>query len=299
MGGPDDWAMGWLRESPYPKGDTWPSPTYMGISYRKDLIKACPVDIYIGSNMATYWYPYRCQDVTHAWQRVRWVGNWGYILDSDYNDESVTNDDIIETALEIDPQYVVPKDYPGEPRRTFHSTIDFIDKWDDVDHPARVLVPLQPPYEESYPAVDQYDNYALGGLKGRSASEQVDHLKRARAVMDDDDYVHAFGLGASRDLVDAIRADPDLVDSLDLSTPERMAKNQTWPDRDWTQAQSYVCSGPMSTIVRGAIALGIALRLNFELSPLPDEDTEDHLAPFDPHTERELQRDESVPCPDS
>jgi len=297
MSGPDGWAMGWLRESPEPPGETWPTPEGMGISYRKDLIRACPVDIYIGSNMATYFYPYRCQDVGHAWQKVRHIAKWGYILDSDYDDDDVTNDQIIETAREVDPTFVVPKDYPGEQRRTFHSTIDFLDKWDDVDHPARVLIPLQPPFEESYPSVNQYDNYALGGLKPLPPAEQVEHLKRANEVMDDDDYVHAFGLGACRDLVDAIRACPDLVDSLDLSTPERMAKNQTWPDREWTQAQSYVCSGPMSTIVRGTIALGIAMRLNFELSPLPNEDKEDHLAAFDPLTERELQRDEDVPCP--
>jgi hypothetical protein len=297
MSGPDGHFKGWVREAPYPKGDPWPSPEYMGISYRKKLIRSVPVDVYIGSNMATYWYPYRCQDVGHAWQRVRWTANWGYILDSDYDDDDVTNAQIIETALEVDPHFVVPKDYPGDPRRTFHSTVDFLDQWDDVDHPAKVLIPLQPPYEESYRAVDQYDYYALGGLKPLAPNEQVEHLKRADAVMDADDYVHAFGLGACRDVVDALRTDPDLVDSLDLSTPERMAKNQTWPDRDWTQAQSYVCRGEMSTIVRGVIALGIAMRLNYELSPLPNEEKEDHLAPFDPLTERQMQRAEDVPCP--
>jgi len=263
------------------------SPSYAEIKYRKRILNAAYAEIYVASNIYTYWWPWRLQKPAYAGERVRHMANSGYILDSGIGDD-VSNQEVIDTAADLRASYVIAKDYLDDPDASVNSVLDFLDTYDD--HPtveSRVIVPLQRPHVESFDSLDDHGVFdhpdvsrvALGGLAPYAPDVQVRALRQfhegagRRADLD----VHALGMGASTKLVRAVRDNPDLIDSLDLSTPEQMAKNSRYPGERWEQNDGYVVPGERSGVFRGLVSAVIATRLAYEMSPLPDVEKDSRL----------------------
>lgn len=278
-----------------PERETRPSPEYQEISYRKDLLDACPVDVYIASNNRTYWYPYRLQKVGYASDRIRPLARRGYILDSGIGDDDVTNADVFEKVRELDQRYinpdtwVVPKDYRRDQAQTTESILEFFDQYDDFRYAEpttvlkpKVIVPLQPPHVEHYETLRDHgvtaDRWAIGGMNKRPPAEQLEALQTFRDAVGPDPEVHGMGFGANQALIRGLRERPGLVSSLDLSTPEQYARFSKLPGERWEKEEGYVTPGDSSFILRGAVASIIAMRLVYELTDLPDTEKAPRLA---------------------
>lgn len=108
---------------------------------------------------------------------------------------------------------------------------------------------------------------AVGGLIGLDVDERLAALRRVRERVGSGTHVHALAPGTEPRMIDALRAAPHLVDSLDVSTPERAPANGKLPDVSWTQHEIRVTEGTDSSTVRAAHSSGIALELARQLDP--------------------------------
>lgn len=115
--------------------------------------------------------------------------------------------------------------------------------------------------------IDKFDGVAVGGLIGLDVDERLAALRRVRERVGSRTHVHALAPGTEPRMIDALRAAPHLVDSLDVSTPERAPANGKLPDVSWTQHEIRVTEGTDSSTVRAAHSSGIALELARQLDP--------------------------------
>lgn len=237
------------------------------------IINASPVKVFSasgGGQSSRYHYPYKLESVPNSSESVRDTCR-EYIVDSGIIDPTVTNDEILNMAARRNATYVVPKDYLYNQPATTESVYDFLDRYEQHDCQAKPLIPLQPPHAGHYDELNEFSHYALGGLKNESPSAQVDALESFREIADDE-YVHALGFGGSLKFVKAVRENPELVDSVDLSTHEMAVMNDRLPDKTWEQQSFEFPRGEESTTVRAAFASSVLLELNYMLSPLCDDE---------------------------
>ena len=238
-------------------------------SETRKIINHCPIKVFSasgGGQSSRYHYPYKLVSVPNSTGAVCNTCT-ELIVDSGISDSSVTNSEVLDMAAERNATYVVPKDYLHDRRRTTESVRRFLALYEDHECTAQPLIPLQPPHDEHYEVLDGFSHYALGGIKGKSPTDQVEALESFDQASGDE-YVHALGLGGSLDFVKAIRDNPDLVDSVDLSTHETAATNDRLPDKTWKQQSFAFPRGESSTTVRAAFAHAVLLELNYMLSPL-------------------------------
>jgi hypothetical protein len=259
------------------------------IRERERLHNACPVDVYVAGINPRYSWPYRlvaankaCQSVVDSAETV--------IVDSVVNDPWYAVDDILDTTHKLNAEYVVGKDWPpaidpcdrgGDPGIHPREAIDhFIGKYQQHECDANVIVPVYPPFEQTlkYTRCDWIDHYALGGMREMSGMEQVTYIRNFRDIVGYDVDAHGLGVGTSVELIHAIRSsveeDPDtpLLDSFDISTPERAVANNKIPDKRWEQQRIPFPTGDDSTTVRAGFSEAIARMLEYELTPQCDDD---------------------------
>jgi hypothetical protein len=256
------------------------------IQARERLHDACPVDVYIAGVNPRYSWPNRliaankaCQSVVDSAETV--------IIDSVVNDPWYAVDDILDTAHDLDIEYVIGKDWPPAVDPCEKGGVHpaealghFRDKYTDHDCDAAVIVPVFPPFDDTLRGVqgDWIDHYALGGMRTMSGEKQVTHIRRFRERVGYDVAVHGLGVGTSVELINAIRSsaeeDPKnpLLDSLDISTPERAVANNKIPNKRWQQQRVPFPTGDDSTTVRAGFAAAIARMLEYELTPECDDD---------------------------
>lgn len=234
---------------------------------RCKIIAHSPITVYIASYNPRYWYPYRIQ---HAGQAREWVRDesLSVIMDSGISDESIGNKETLDRAHELRSDYVIPADSFRDQSGTTAAISEFLDLYEDHPCSATPLLPLQPPFDRHYREFSEYSHFALGGIASVDPSEQVREIKRFREVAGDTVSAHGLGLGASLELIRALRDDPSLLDSLDLSTPEQMTINGQIADSSWIQRDFDYPRGEDSTTIRGAYASAMAIQLNYMLSPL-------------------------------
>lgn len=120
--------------------------------------------------------------------------------------------------------------------------------------------------------LEKFDGVAIGGLRGLSVEETIETLLRVDDYLDDDKHIHALAPGTDMSVLKVLRDRPDLVDSLDISTPEMAAKNQKMPDNTWTQQKVPMPRGKDVSTLKAMRALEIILMLNYMLSPLCRDD---------------------------
>lgn len=253
-----------------------------GFFHRIELIlDACPIDIYLASSNAHPW-PFRLQhygEVNHA----AFHSSPTQILDSEINNPGISNKDILLKAVEFDATYVVVKDYLpfdqydyGNLSEDEQQTLDdlmsrygdgveattasiqeFADLYDPALHPTP-FIPLQPPYDEHYrevaPIVEKSElpaRYMLGGLKDAGPQRQIRQLHAFRDVAGPEPVAHGLGWGLQPSMVSEIRENPQLLDSIDNSTPNRGYRNGKMVDKNWQTKDWDHPKGTWATVVGG------------------------------------------------
>ncbi|WP_139171202.1 hypothetical protein [Halorientalis regularis] len=245
-------------------------------SYINEIIGSSYVDVYAASYIPRYRYPNRLMHAGKAHNDMRAMCT-RLIIDSAYEDEDMTNEDVLESALKQSADIVIPKDYPGEPERTRESLVDFLNRYQDIDGRRPEIMPvLQPPYVEHYEAHEsfyqQFSRLAIGGLQSLNDPEK--QVRRIRAISDavsDHTYLHAFGVGTSLTMIRAIRNEPNLIDSFDTKTAEFAIVNKQIPDKEWKQRQLTLPSGTDISTVNGQFAKSVLLMANYMLTDRVDD----------------------------
>jgi len=227
-----------------------------------------------------YLYPYALQHVGKAYPGVRDTC-YELILDSGIHDDEVTNRDVLERALEMNPDYIIPKDYMGEQERTRKSMKEFFDLY-RYSYPGCAATPfvvIQPPYADEYwkhsEFYEQFGHIALGGLQQFTPEKQVKLIKRLRHEIGFNKYIHAFGVGTSLKMIKALRKEPRLLDSLDISTAETTIAKGKFPtkvvDGTWERTDFYIPSGIDSSTVRARLSASLLYMLNYMLGTRVDD----------------------------
>jgi len=220
--------------------------------YDLERVDRCPIDIYVASNMP-YPYPYKLGKPANQSPKIR-DSCTTWIQDSGIGDDT-TNQDVLELAQEYDADFVVPCDELHDQQATTDAVMEFLELYDDSDVRATPLIPLQPPYDKHYRALPDYSAYCLGGIAfDYSPREQVAALENFRRVAGDKPYVHALGVGGSMTLVNAVANNPDLVQSVDCSTPEQAAINGSLIDAELKQRPMSILNGDGSSRGRYSLA---------------------------------------------
>lgn len=195
------------------------------------------IDLYVAGTNGRFFWPYRLQPAPDSTPAVR-RQSFKYILDSGFtNDDETSNGDLIEATRKHDPTFVIPNDEirAGDTtaweaiRTTATRVSDFLDAATNLS--ATVLIPLQPPYdlhydhlETNHPRQARHRHFALGGLKDMPPERQLRHIRTFRETVGWDVYAHGLGLGAARPMIAALREEPALLDSADVSTPQQHAR---------------------------------------------------------------------------
>jgi sulfur carrier protein ThiS len=257
------------------------------IQARERLHDACPVDVYVAGINPRYSWPHRlvaankaCLSVIDSAETV--------IIDSVVTNPYYSNRAILDTAHELDTEYVIGKDWPPAADPCDRGGIQPVDALDHFmgeytchECDADVIVPVFPPFDAQKLQglrKDWINYYALGGMRDMSGEQQVAHIRQFRDLVGDDVNAHGLGVGTSVALINAIRdsikenPDAPLLDSLDISTPETAVANNKIPTKRWHQQRVQLPTGDESTTVRAGFAEAIARMLEYELTPECDDE---------------------------
>jgi hypothetical protein len=202
-------------------------------------------------------YPSRLQPVHKVREPIREAAEH-FILDSSINNGKVTNREVVEKAIKFDVDYVIPCDVWGEIDETHESVLEFVDIYHELNCEATIIFPLQPPhdvhflrYEDFYSEVS---HLAIGGLKHDTVSEQIAAARKTRDAIGPYKHLHGLGMGCSKELVEVLWENHNLLDSLDTSTFERLPSWGKIAGRDWEQfggSTTKDCDCPTFEMVQG------------------------------------------------
>jgi len=220
--------------------------------YDLERVNRCPIDIYVASNMP-YPYPYKLGKPENQTPKIR-DSCTTWIQDSGIGDET-TNAEVLELADEYDADFVIPCDELHDQPATTEAVHEFLELYDDSDVRATPMIPLQPPYDEHYKQLPDHAAYCLGGIAfDYSAREQVEAIHTFRNAAGESPYAHALGVGGSMTVVNAVANTPDLVQSVDCSTPEQAAINGSLVDAELKQKPMSILNGTGSSRGRYSLA---------------------------------------------
>lgn len=229
-----------------------------------------------GSENDRFTYPYRLVPVDRITDRMR-KASTQLMIDSTIGDPHITNESVIEKAIEYDAQYVVPKDYWGEIEETHESIIEFLNIYDDTGCGATVIFPLQPPHQEHFEKYrDFYEgvsHIAVGGVKEESTEAQVKAIKKTRNIIGPHKHLHGLGMGASKHLIDTLNANPNLLDSFDTSTFEQLPGFGKVADSEWKQRQISLPQGNDIFTLNAVLTEFMVYMANYQLSSLSSSQT--------------------------
>jgi hypothetical protein len=240
-------------------------------SERLAIISHCPIKVFVASYIPRYFYPYRLQ---HAEKARPWLKDESLeaIMDSAIGDAAVGNDEVLDRAHDLHADYVIPADTLHDQDATTEAVREFVELYEAHPCRARPLIPLQPPYDRHFEELSEFSHYVLGGMAMAPPWEQLEGIRRFRAAAGYGVYAHGLGLGASLSLIKELREQPRLLDSLDLSTPEKLIRGEKLADKTWKQQPFEYARGERSSSVRAQFASAIALQLNYMLGPFCDDE---------------------------
>lgn len=222
-------------------------------------LKQCPIDIYVASNMP-YRYPYKLLKPEHATKPIA-NSTTTLIMDSGITDKTA-NQDVIDLAMDYDADFIVPCDELHDQQATTEAVKEFLDLYDDSDCRATPFIPLQPPYDEHYDELAGHYHYMLGGIAfDYSAGEQIEEMQRFRRAAGPEPYAHALGVGGSLTVARVLGNNPNLVQSVDCSTPEQAAINSSVIDATLKQQPIEILTGEGSSPGRYQLAKTNAYQL--------------------------------------
>lgn len=234
-----------------------------------------------------FFYPYRLQpaDPQTVSHRAREQAV-EFIVDSDFNNPDVSNGDVIDHAIEYDATYIVPKDYVSTPdngltdrearEKTTESLAEFFDLYEDADVAANVIIPLQPPHDVHYDTITErfgdFAYYAVGGVAKADPKVKVNAARTARDAVGPYKHLHGFGFGPTFEVIQTLRHEPGLLDSMDSSTLENNSVAGATIDKWGDTVKVPVAKGDDTTSVHGSLIRFGLTHINYMLSPLCDDD---------------------------
>lgn len=235
--------------------------------YLRRIIDECYVDLYLSATdgARSYW-PFRMQP-THEVSKAHRNACERYIVDSAIQRDDIGNAETLDAAHRVGAETVVLADVWQDVDATVDAVLDGLELYDDHSFDGKVMVPLQPPHDECYRKLEGHgiDIWAVGGVKDAPDGEKVESVRDVRAVAGADAHIHGLGYGVTETLVDAVRSDPSLLDSLDYSTPVQNAMNV--PTAPGAERMSVLSMRAMAELVADAR----------RLSPFADDPTPEDL----------------------
>lgn len=193
--------------------------------YLDRLVDASPIDMYVsGIDGARVYWPWRMNKAKASETRQAFVDACDHhIMDSNFQDESVTNADVFDEAERMGSDGAVLADVYQDAEATIDALLDGLDTYDDHSYDGLIILPLQDPHVDVYEAVepavgDRNVWWAVGGFKDRPPVDKIEAAKRLRDVVGPNEHIHGLGWGATKEVTRAVRRNPRLLDSIDNST---------------------------------------------------------------------------------
>lgn len=224
--------------------------------------------------------------VGNAWDSLD-ESCWSMIIDSNKGKESVTNHEIIDESIDRRAEYVIPKDYIGQANRTLESLIEFEQLIDDRDSFKAKPIPIIQYNEQTGEShanhlknnkqfYQSYSHLAIGGLQNFNSIETIKIIRDIRRIIGPHTNLHGFGVGTDLELIQALRYNPNLLDSLDMSTSERMPYNNHIPEGGLSLKQTDpdipMPNGDLISVVNAQYAKANLLKINYFLSDQLDKE---------------------------
>jgi len=201
--------------------------------YLRRLIDGAHVQLHLSANDGTrlYW-PWRMHPPCEATPSYRDVCEQ-YVIDSDPLDDEVTAKEVLDTAHRLDAEVASLQDVYQDKDATVDSLLHGLEVADDHAFDGTLLLPLQAPYVECWRELGEPTNawLGIGGLKDGRASERLTAATTLRGAVGSDAWIHGFGWGVDG-IAPTIRTQPDLLDSLDYSTPMQGAAMNGSPGKE-------------------------------------------------------------------
>jgi len=189
--------------------------------YLRRLVDASYVDLYLaGNDGARIYWPWRMARENGSLSTRHRNACENYWVDSSIGNEDYGNQEVLDDAHDKEAEGVLLADTEGD----FEETVDAIHEGLELadGHPfdGDIIIPLQAPFDECYAEfAGQSDYYAIGGLRHSSDQERIAAAQTVRDLAGNDIHLHGLGWGPRDTLAEAIHDDPQLIDSMDYSTP--------------------------------------------------------------------------------
>jgi hypothetical protein len=231
--------------------------------YLRRLTDAAHVELYLsGNDGARLYWPWRMNRPRLANRSYRDACE-KYVIDSDPENDDVTATDVLDTAHRLDAEVASLQDVYQDKDATVDALLEGLEVADDHPFDGELLLPLQEPYIECWRELGEptKDWLGIGGLKKAPSKRRIAAARSLRREVGSDAHIHGFGWGVNG-IAEHIRRDPDLIDSLDYSTPvQNSSHDDCSPGKE---RKSVVAMGAAQRLVRD-------LR---EVSPYPHPDTD-------------------------
>jgi len=188
--------------------------------YFRRLIDGSHIELYLSANDgARIYWPWRMQPPQEATERYRNACEH-YVIDSDPLDNSVTTQDVLDCAVATDAEVASLQDVYQDKDATVDSLLQGLEIADDHAFNGTLLLPLQEPFVRCWEELGEPTNewLGIGGLKDAPVNQRLKATRDLRDAAGTDPHIHGFGWGVTG-LSGSIRRNPQLLDSLDYSTP--------------------------------------------------------------------------------
>ena len=189
--------------------------------YLRRLVDEAHVELYLSANDgARLFWPWRMQPPSQATKSYRDACE-RYVIDSDPLDDTVTTEDVLDTAHRLDAEVASLQDVYQNKDATVDSLLDGFEIYGDHAFDGELLLPLQDPFVDCYHELGEPDGHliGIGGLKDGTTHERISAVEGFRAEFGSNVWLHGFGWGPTTHLARFIRNNPNAIDSLDYSTP--------------------------------------------------------------------------------
>lgn len=207
--------------------------------YLRRLIDGAHLDLYLSSNDgARIYWPWRMQPPKEASRAYRDACEH-YIIDSEPLNNDVTTVDVLNTAYELDAEVATLADVYQQYDATADSLLKGLEKYDDHDFTGKLLLPLQTPVADMFKEIGEPRNHmiGIGGLKRAPNTKRLQAAEKLRNVTGSGVHIHGFGWGI-QGLKRDINQNPELLDSVDYSTPIQSAIEGVTPGEERMSVQA-------------------------------------------------------------
>jgi len=163
-----------------------------------------------------------------------------YVIDSDPQKEAVDTKAVLDTAFRLDAEVASLADVYQDKDATVDKLLHGLEVYDDHPFGGELILPLQDPFIEAWQDVGEPTKHwvGIGGLKEASTAKRVDAARNLRQAVGSDVQLHGFGWGVKGHLAQVIRAEPELLNSVDYSTPAQNNITGIEPGKERTSVQA-------------------------------------------------------------